>query len=632
LINILFVDDDVDVLKQSEIMLSKQDDEFDIETAVSGEEALDLLSKDDFDIIISDYKMPSMDGIELLKNVRDKNIEKPFIILTAAGDEETAMDALNFGADRYIIKKEKLSKQFKILSKEIKQEIKHYKTKKMLIESEMRYEDLVKNLPVGIYKTTPKGKIIDGNEALAEILGYTDIKKLRTINAFDLFVNPEDRKKWIEMIKEKGIVEDFEYKVSKPNGELIWVEDTARAVKDNEGDLDHFNGIIRDVTELKDLEEELGKSKEWLSLTFNILDSFGDPIITTDDKGKIAFINSSAERLFGIERNQVVGDEFDSHFKIYHREPDKIIDNPVEKIIDEKNDFLQNDLVYMDTKEGKETIIFDANPIFKKSGNIIGTILSIKRLDDIPKAKNISSESGDFGELYDYLPNGIVIISSKDYTPISFNNTALEYLEYTEEQFKEESIFEWPVESEGTFTYKKVKESLTESGNFSTRVIKKYENGREKILSFDMRKIKYDTKENLLLSIYDITKEIEEMKKIEHRNNRYKKAYDAVEESIVFGKLVKDKRGKPHDIIILDVNSSFQDMMGIDREEILGNNWSDMLFRLGHDDLKTINHSIRTKNKESFKLVNNRTKNKIDVKVIPEKEEKVILVFKQPYV
>ncbi len=156
MINILFVDDDVNVLKQSEIMLSKQDDEFDIETAVSGEEALDLLSKDDFDIIISDYKMPSMDGIELLKNVRDKTIEKPFIILTAAGDEEAAMDALNFGADRYMIKKEKLSKQFKILSKEIKQEIKHYNTKKKLIVSEMIYEDLVKNLPVGIYKTTPK--------------------------------------------------------------------------------------------------------------------------------------------------------------------------------------------------------------------------------------------------------------------------------------------------------------------------------------------------------------------------------------------------------------------------------------------------------------------------------------------
>ncbi len=631
MINILFVDDDVDVLKQSEIMLSKQDDEFDIETAVSGEEALDLLSKDDFDIIISDYKMPSMDGIELLKNVRDKNIEKPFIILTAAGDEEAAMDALNFGADRYMIKKEKLSKQFKILSKEIKQEIKHYNTKKKLIVSEMRYEDLVKNLPVGIYKTTPKGKIIDGNKALADILGYSDISKLKTVNAFDLFVNPEDRKKWIKMIKEKGIVEDFEYKVSKSNGELIWVEDTARAVKDDEG-LDHFNGIIRDVTEIKELEEELGQSKEWLSLTFNILDSFGDPIITTDDKGKIAFINSSAERLFGIERNQVVGDEFDNHFKIYYRESDKIIDNPIERIIDEKNESLQHDLVYMDTKEGKETVICDANPIFKKSGNIIGTILSIKKFDDIPKGKNISSESGDFGELYDYLPNGIVLISSKDYTPMSFNNTALEYLEYTEEQFKRKSIFEWPVESEGTFTYNKVKESLTESGNFSTRVIKKYENGREKILSFDMRKIKYDAKENLLLSIYDITKEIEEMKKIEQRSNRYKKAYDAVEESIVFGRLVKDKRGKPHDIVILDVNSSFQDMMGIDREEILGNNWSDMLFRLGHDDLKTIDYSIRTKNKESFKLVNNRTKNKIDVKVIPEKEEKVILVFKQPYV
>lgn len=632
MINILFVDDDVDMLKQAEIMLSKKDDEFNIETAISGEEGLDLLSKDDFDIIITDYMMPSMDGIEFLKNIRDRGIEIPLIILTAAGDEEVAMDALNYGADRYIIKEGRLSKQFDILSKEIDQEIKHYKIKKRLIESERRYEDLVKNLPVGIYKTTPEGKIINGNKALADILGYSDVKKLRTINAFDLFVDPDDRKKWIENIKEKGIVENFEYKVRKLDGDIIWVEDTARAVRDDKGNIDHFNGIVKDVTEIKETEEELGQSKEWLSLTFNILDSFADPIITTDDKGNIAFINHSTEELFDIEKNEVIGDRFEDHFDLFIDGSGERIDASIQDMFDGKEDFLQYDLVYMNTRNGKERVVFNGNPILKRSGNILGALITIKRVEKLPKIEDRSTGSKDFGELYDYLPNGIVIVDPEDYTPISFNKTALEYLEYPEDGFKTESIFEWPIESEGSFTYKKVKESLESSGNFSTRIIKKYSSGIERILSFDVRKIKIDSEEDLLLSIYDISKEIEEMKKIDKKSSKYRKAYNAVEESIVFGKLIEDKRGNPHDIVIEDVNSSFVDMMGIDRDEILGNKWSEMLFRLGKGDLKTITHSIRSGKKCSFKLVNNRTKNKIDVKVVPEKEKRVILVFKQPYV
>ncbi|MFW6196419.1 MAG: PAS domain-containing protein [Thermoplasmatota archaeon] len=631
MIDILFVDDDVDMLKQAEIILSKEEEEFEVETAISGEEALDLLSEDHFDIIVTDYKMPGMDGIQLLKKIRDQGIEIPLIILTAAGDEGVAMDALNYGADRYIVKKERLSKKFKILSKEIKQEIKHYETKKKLIQSEKRYKDLITNLPVGIYKTTPEGKIIDGNEALADILGYSDVRKLRRIDAFDLFVNPEDREKWMERIKKKGVVENFEYKLEKPDGEIIWVEDTARAVLDDEGELDHFNGIIRDITEIRNMEEELGQSKEWLSLTFNILDSFADPIITTDKSGNVAFVNSSAEELFGISKNEVVGDRFEDQFDVFDYESGKIIDDPISKVLDRKETFLHGEVVSINTENGKVTVLFDGNPIMKDSGNVIGAIITIKRYEELPDIVEKSAEIEGLEELYDHLPTGIVLLNSEDYTPITFNETALEYLEYLEEEFKETSIFNWPIESESSFSYKKVKESLESSGNFSTRVIKKYSDGSERILSFDMRKIKHGSEEDLLLSIYDISREVEEMKRINEKSSKYRKAYNSVKESIVFGRVIQTDSGDVEDIEILDVNSSFQETMGIEREQIIGERWSERMFKLGNDDLEKIEKTVGTGSTETFKLVDNRNQNKINVKVVFLKGDRVMLILRMPY-
>ena len=631
MINILFVDDDIDMLKQAEIILSRENDDFEIETAISGEEALDLLSKNDFDIIISDYKMPSMNGVELLKEIRNTEIESPFILLTAAGDEGVAMHALNYGADRYIIKEGRVKKQFEILAKEIQQEIKHSRTRRELIESERKYEDLVKNLPVGIYKTTLEGKIIHGNKALAQILGYSDVKKLRKIDAFDLFVKPGDRKKWIEMMKEKDIVENFEYKIQRQNGDIKWVEDTARAVKDEEGRIDHFNGIIRDITEIKEVEEELGQSKEWLSLTFNILDSFADPIVTTDNKGNIAFVNHSTEELFGIKRNEVVGDNFNNHFKLFSAKSEERIDDPIKEILEGNEAFLKDDLISMNTKNGREDVICDGYPILKESGNIIGTILNIKKVDDIPEVGNISLESKGISEYFDDLVTGIVILSSEDYTPVTFNNAALEYLEYSREEFKDISVFNWSIEKEGTFTFKNVKESLAESGSFSTRVIKKYENDGERILSLDMRKIKLDSEEKILLSIYDISKEVEEMKRINQKSNKYRMVFNSVDEGVVVARVDKSRDERPIDVTVLDVNSAFQDLMGVERGEILGKNWSEILFKLDEDHLEKIGSAVKYNGSESFKLMDNKTNRKIDVKVVSEKDDRVILIFKKPY-
>ena len=72
-----------------------------VDTALSGKEAMSLMATKVYDAVISDYQMPEINGIELLKMVRDQHKGIPFILFTGKGREEVVIEALNNGADFY---------------------------------------------------------------------------------------------------------------------------------------------------------------------------------------------------------------------------------------------------------------------------------------------------------------------------------------------------------------------------------------------------------------------------------------------------------------------------------------------------------------------------------------------------
>ena len=99
---VLLVDDEQAILRAYARLLSAQG--YDVETAPSASAALDALSKCTFDVILSDLTMPEMTGIELLRRVRQIDAELPFILVTAAATTQTALDAMEHGALRYLLK------------------------------------------------------------------------------------------------------------------------------------------------------------------------------------------------------------------------------------------------------------------------------------------------------------------------------------------------------------------------------------------------------------------------------------------------------------------------------------------------------------------------------------------------
>ncbi|MCX6696814.1 MAG: response regulator, partial [Methanoregula sp.] len=103
-IRVLYVDDERSLLEIGKKFLEKSGD-FTVFTAESASEALALVKEQHIDAIISDYQMSAMNGIDLLKAVRNTNPDLPFIFFSGKGTKEIVIEAFRHGADLYLQKR-----------------------------------------------------------------------------------------------------------------------------------------------------------------------------------------------------------------------------------------------------------------------------------------------------------------------------------------------------------------------------------------------------------------------------------------------------------------------------------------------------------------------------------------------
>jgi PAS domain S-box-containing protein len=125
-----------------------------------------------------------------------------------------------------------------------------------LRESEERYRSLFERVPLGLYRTTPEGRILDANPALLEMLGYADRESLLAVNAADVFMDPTDRERELAP-RDQSEVSQHETRLRRRDGKVIWVRDTFRVVRDGAGQVTCYEGSLEDITERKRLEEQL---------------------------------------------------------------------------------------------------------------------------------------------------------------------------------------------------------------------------------------------------------------------------------------------------------------------------------------------------------------------------------------
>jgi PAS domain S-box-containing protein len=130
-----------------------------------------------------------------------------------------------------------------------------------LRESEERYRTLFNEMPVGIYRASIDGRILEANPALAALFGYDSPGNLIGTNARDLYADPEGQLQWSQSVARDGVLLDAEIRVRRKDGLLLWALDRGRTVRDKSGRPIYFEGTLSDITERKGAEERLRESE-----------------------------------------------------------------------------------------------------------------------------------------------------------------------------------------------------------------------------------------------------------------------------------------------------------------------------------------------------------------------------------
>ncbi len=298
MIRTLLVDDEPLFLEASKQFLEKEADIF-CETCESSAAALELLSTRNFDAIVSDYDMPEMDGIALLKRVRTLDPDLPFIILTGRGREEVVIEALNHGADFYLQKGAEPRAFYAELASKIRHAVDRRQARAALRKSEENFQLALQHSPTVFFHqdhdlrytwiVNPPPGLSPGN-----VVGKTDA---------DLFV--PDEAAALTAIKRRVL------ETGKGTREVVratiegvpsYYDLTAEPLRDEQGAVIGVQCASHDITAQKQVEEDLKESREqYLQL---IRHSPHGIIIHSE--GTILFCNRVAAEIVGAEDEQEI--------------------------------------------------------------------------------------------------------------------------------------------------------------------------------------------------------------------------------------------------------------------------------------------------------------------------------------
>ncbi|MEI6308908.1 MAG: PAS domain S-box protein [bacterium] len=174
--------------------------------------------------------------------------------------------------------------------------------------AEANYRNLFERVPSGLYRSTPEGRFLEVNPAMADLFGYSSVQEMMTLDIGSAFYHSaEERREWVEKLLQAGELRNTEnHSLAKDGSSMVLLENS-RVVRDESGKVLFFEGTLTDITDRKRAEDALRKGEEKYRL---LIENSHDIIYTVTADGVFNFVSPAWTALLGHPLDQVVGKPF----------------------------------------------------------------------------------------------------------------------------------------------------------------------------------------------------------------------------------------------------------------------------------------------------------------------------------
>jgi len=369
-IHILHVDDDPTNLEMSKLIMQDLNSNFEIDNALCTNEAFLKISNKNYDVIVSDYEMPNKNGLDFLRELKERNSQTPFILFTGKGREEIAVKALNLGADGYYNKQGDPETVYTELSYAINYAVTRKRAEAKLQETQHLNQKILNSTPNLIYiYDLEENRNIYSNKEVTDFLGYT-AEQVQAMGSklFDNILHPDDAKAVDEHHKRflnapDDAVYELDYRMKHANGEWRWLHshDTI-FTKTPEGKGKQILGICEDITNRKKTETELKTKYESLE---KVTESMDAGLVILGKDYRVVWSNSKLRKV-GFLPNQKC-------FKTFER-AEVCPDCGVKKVLEENLPIEVHDYKHVDASGNIGWSELRSTPLKDKDGKVCAVL------------------------------------------------------------------------------------------------------------------------------------------------------------------------------------------------------------------------------------------------------------------
>jgi PAS domain S-box-containing protein len=427
MIRLLLVDDEPVMLIVTKTYLEKDHADFECDTCSSAQEALEILAVSSYDAVISDYDMPEMDGIALLKSVRKVDLDLPFILLTGRSREEVVIEALNEGADFYLQKSQEPKILYAELASKIRYAVGRRRGKEALWESEAKYRTLFSNMVQGVFFQRSDGVLEDVNPAALAMFGLTRDQFLgrtsydpawRVVSEDGSIVPFERHPSMVALQTGKPVMNAVAGVYNPKRQGFTWMNINAiPQFRPGEDRPYQVFVTLHDITERKRAEEALRRSENRYR---TLVENIHDVVYSYSLDGQITYISPNVQTYFGYTPSEMIGH---SLFEYVHPEDREAVLRDFQRTITTSEEFTT--YCRLIQKDGRVIHVEEiARKVVDGEGNIIGYFGVIRDITERKRAEEALRESEEkYRQLFESMGEAFVLhemVYDEEGTPVDY--------------------------------------------------------------------------------------------------------------------------------------------------------------------------------------------------------------------